>query len=235
MGAVGQAEDMRAKWQEWIRERQWGELLELRRQREMFHELRDAMISDPHAQAFLWMFARMYARDQVITVRSLTDASQDSMSLNRLLHEVLNHPGLLNGQWYVERWVAANLDWEDGEAVANEEYTRLLGEGEIADEWIIFRDIKRLGEETQHVREYANRAVAHISKKKLPRVTFEDLERAVDDVIDMFGRWSTIVAGGWHYIDGRIGGDWKHPFRTALFPGPFDDLPPELRPGTEPR
>lgn len=61
------------------------------------------------------------------------------------------------------------------------------------------------------------------------------LEQAVDDVIEMFSRWSVIVTGSWYHVDGRVGSDWKHPFRTALFSGKFDDLPPELRPDGESR
>jgi hypothetical protein len=94
----------------------------------------------------------------------------------------------------------------------------------------IYRDIKRLDADTELIRKYGNRAVAHMSTRPLPAVTFDDLGGAVDDVVKMFARWSTILTGSLYYVDDRLPGDWKHPFRCVLFSGAFDHVPSEVRP-----
>lgn len=162
----------------------------------------------------------MYVAYQVMAVRRLADQDDRTMSLRLLLEQVLNNPQFLSREVHVWRWLDANPDLDWAERTANREYDQWFGEGSLVPpDQVVFQDIKRLKADTSVVKDYGDKVIAHLSRQKLSEpLTLDRLEKAVDDVVDLFRHWSIIIAGSDHYVGAAVDGDWRLPFAQTLMP-----------------
>ena len=185
MRRMGDHGDFRTKWTGWLH-KHWGELNYLILQREIVHDTLLALERQRHNNTFGWMLFQMYVRYQSIGVRRLIDRGRDTYSLHRLLDEALDHREKLVREDFVRAWVEHNptLDAELMTRSANECYDTLWGEGvDVPTAAAIAADMRKLAEDTNAVRKFANWTQAHMIDKEPDPLGLAELEQAVDDVI----------------------------------------------------
>ena len=107
-----------------------------------------------------------------------------------------------------------------GAEMGRERFDEEWGDGSGAlDPARVQADIDALTDASSKVSALADRTIAHIDKRGFAdEVTFGDLDRAIDEIGRVFQRYRELVVGSpLMTLEPTIQGDWKAPFRSALF------------------
>src|SRR6185503_12401717 len=142
----------------------------------------------------------IYAATQAMAVRRQGDLDRRVASLARLLSQVAKHAELLTPEWWVGLW---NIEAEDGyeRAYARGQWDDTFG-GKVGvhlDPAIPRGDLKRLRDESEIVKKYADKHIAHSEDPGPPQdpgaappeaiVTVDDVDHAIDVIGEIFTRY----------------------------------------------
>ena len=186
--------------------------------RVIWHELRDEIVERfPDADAnFLFSYRRLYTHGQAMRVRRLADQHRDKpRSLHWILAKVRDDPRLA-----ARSLVMADLADDQSADSAAAAWTERFGPGDEPDRAVISRLLDRLAADARRVTDYVDKNVAHRDTDgDRFKVTYDELERAIDDVAAIANDTSLLVRGGTvGYENTWVSGDWHEPFRPSLFP-----------------
>jgi hypothetical protein len=112
---------------------------------------------------YMWM-AGIYEDSILMAVRRQVDADIRSVSLARLLKELIGCPHVLSRERFVERVVT--LYSPESERAAHSEFDRLVAPGaNHIDSGTVQAELDDLREQTKGTKEYTNKRVAHFDAK----------------------------------------------------------------------
>ena len=222
-----QHDDLLEQWRAWLEEIKHN-VLALFHHREIFGKMQDALVrqGSPHSGTFSRHYTKIYVDGASMAVRRLAKSearNEQSISLAALITAIGRNRDVLTAQRFVEmhlrdgvtvderaHWRESALrtyerDWGDG--AGNLSAVRLAA------------DAHDLVGQSMSVADFANRTIAHIDKRGLVTTpTWGDLNQAIDSIGEMFNRYSLLLsAASWAELVPVIQGDWKDPFRSALF------------------
>lgn len=160
-----------------------------------------------------WMGAA-HVETTLMAVRRQIDRDKRSVSLRNLLAKIQKHPQALSRQN-----VLAMLAPE-ARAFGSERFDLFIGPGAAhADPQVVAADVAALDQQTDIVRHYANKRVAHRDQQgptTLP--TFKDLDDALDVIWGLLKRYFAVLRCLEFAGDPEIPGDWKEIFREPWMP-----------------
>jgi hypothetical protein len=202
-------------------------LLELRF---IFWEVGRIVNANPRIQKpssfYRWMGAT-YSAAVTIGIRRLLDVRDDSVSLTRLLREIVKCPHVLSRARYrVTCRAAGGLP----STITERTFDRFAGKGnDFVDRQQVQADLDALTAKAAIAKGYATKAVAHLDRRG-PRAvpTFKDVDDCLDLLEELVKKYFLVfralglisVLPVWQY-------DWKAIFREAW-------IPAETRTGQEP-
>lgn len=205
------------KWKRWI-DRIEPDVIWLHHHRRVWREMVDTLAGLEDAEFFRMHYTRLYIDGAAMAVRRLAYRGGDdkSRSLAQLVAELIATPEVLTGDRHAEMYESTVLGAEMGRERFDEEW----GDGSGAlDPARLQADIDALTDASSKVSALADRTIAHIDKRGFAdEVTFGDLDRAIDEIGRVFQRYRELVVGSpLMTLEPTIQGDWKAPFRSALF------------------
>ena len=154
-----------------------------------------------------------------MAVRRQTDMHPDSISLCKLLYDMCLHSECLTSSHHEELY--KNHNSPDG--FGREVFSKWCKEGETAiNTEMIKEDSQTLNDNSALIKKSVNKHVAHHDKKGsdvLP--TFDDLDRAIDTLGEIFNKYREIITG--NPLDQLVpeiqGDDWLAPLRIPWISG----------------
>jgi len=209
-----------ARWQERInRIRQ--ELHHVFNTRQKFHlvhkmfEANDALKATG-GDVYRWLFY-MWARDAIIAVRRELDPDSNTVSLGCLLDEIADRPHVVTRKRFLG---PSGKHSEFMLEILNNNFDELrVIKGATADEDFIDpanvrRDREDLDIACRAVRDYANRMVAHRTPIEEIKLTYGELNAAIDALEPVFIKYYAIIdGGGLMGLEPSIQYDWTEPFQ----------------------
>jgi hypothetical protein len=210
------------------------DLIRLHHDRDIWMQMRDALLASPGEPIFLAHYARIYGEGQALGIRRQVEVRTDSISLMRLLTEIAGRPDVPTRERYLGIFARAR----DGVMAAdppsgftglvdifgvNEAYyDREWGDGRGNLNVQRVRDDQELLKKTADiVRRWANKTIAHIDAQGFnDDIRWGHLDEALSLLGDMFLRYDRLVRAA-TYGDGPDAlvpgtGDWQEAFRHPL-------------------
>lgn len=215
------------KWQKQI-ERIGHHVIQLNHDRQLWREMTAGLATaTPEADGtFIQHYTKLYVDGASMAVRRLADVGgqRQTIALGRLIADLIANSKVLNREVIVARYTHD----DDPREWAREDWRR-RGEEFWQTEWAdaeddldvvkLRADVAALTSAADKVASFADRVVAHIDSRGAHDIpTFADLDDAINLIGDLFKRYSSLIDGkGWAFLEPAIQGDWKAPFRRAVF------------------
>lgn len=165
-----------AKWDKWL-EKIYIDIQRLLINRYIFREVQKIIEANPRIQIassfYEWM-GSVYANDAVIGVRRQVDPDKRSISFARLLAEIRDNPQVLSRS----RFVAL---YKSNPSRGHRDFDGFAGQGNAhVDPAKVDDDLDQLKQQTQNLKKYANRRVAHFDHRALKTPpTFQELDECL--------------------------------------------------------
>lgn len=210
-----QKTNIRRKWKRWL-ERIGDDVGWLLTSHDIFEKIQRILKSNKNIQtpALLhrWIVDN-YAARVSIGIRRLSDHDKRAISLYRLIKEISENPDALTRDWFVSQYQKMmrqmRLADRDFDIFANKG-------GKTVSKFKLKRDMKRLEKDTNRIRKFANKWIAHcdINRTSLQVPTYKDVNRALSDVDTLFCKyWLLLTRGGMSTRKPVLQYDWKEPLR----------------------
>lgn len=185
--------DERAKFEEWVRQCQasFDDTVQLFWNRKLFRAVNEMFqtnqgLSQSGQHVWQWL-AGMYVRDAAMLIRRELDKQRGALNLRHLLHDIEGSIHVLHAQ------------------------SRAGGLPSADD---VRRDRETLEQDTERVRDYAERLPAHRTPAAALSVTWTDLDRSVNAVLRTMRRYrGYLTATDLLQVTPVANFDWLAPFR----------------------
>jgi hypothetical protein len=160
-----------------------------------------------------------------MAIRRQADDDDRTVSLRRLLRQLVRHRAFITREWYRDRMLRpsdGHEDWRGDEFhhyVADnrfDAFTKRAGNSKL---WRkpILDDIKLLVGASETVVNYANTNVAHLQIDEPSTVTFDEFNDAINNLGALTQRYYSFVHGSFlPSLTPAVQGDWRGPFRSQL-------------------
>jgi hypothetical protein len=214
--------DLLKKWLIWVTDIQTA-LLYVHHDRELWESLNDAITQEASDTPTIWRshYLRLYVATQAMAIRRIIRSApgKDSITLGRLLEDIKKHPGVLDRQRYVERWVA-KMPGDHGREMAGRTFDANWDDGSGGvDLTRLQKDKADLNSMAQKVIEYADHFIAHIVDGEQDiKLTLGELHKAIDHTGDSFRHWALLVTQVDHWLTPTVVDAWQTTFDRPLFP-----------------
>lgn len=207
--------NIRRKWRRWL-ERIGDDVGWLLTSHDIFEEIQRILKSNKNIQtpALLhrWIVDN-YAARVSIGIRRLSDHDKRAISLYRLIKEISENPDALTRDWFASQYQKGMRQL----GLADQAFNNFANkEGKTVSKYKVKRDMKRLEKDTNRIRKFANKWIAHcdINRTSLQVPTYKDVNRALSDVDRLFCKyWLLLTRGGMTTRKLSIMYDWKEPLR----------------------
>lgn len=180
--------------------------------RKIFRETVKIVNANPytHRESAFWdWMGAAHVESMVMAIRRQTDQNARSVSLHNLLAEIRDHPQALSRQNVlamlspeVRPFGSARFDLFIGPSAAH------------VDPQVVAAELAALDQQTDVVRRYANKRVAHHDERGPTTIpTFTDLDDALDVIVGLFTRYLAVLQCLEFAGDPEFTHDWTVIFR----------------------
>lgn len=161
-----------------------------------------------------WKWMRQnYLDSASIRIRRLNDANKGMLSLKRLITDIKENEDVITRQQFVSEYPK----WMQKEGLADRDF-EIFANRKSSSISIkrINRDLERLGKQTQIIRKYTDKWIAHAKGNRhneaIPMLS--DLEKALDTIDNICMKYHLLLTrGGMSTCKPVIPYDWKKPLR----------------------
>lgn len=217
------------KWNQWL-DRIYDQVEELLVRDYIYNEVQKIIQANSRIQKaslfYQWM-GSVYAAATSIGIRRQLDPDKRSISLRRLLEEILKKPKVLSRQMFVSSYCSAVNEPETlkhMQKLANTEFDTFAGQGNTyVDSSLVQGDIDELITKLGGIKDFVNKRVAHTDKQgpsHLP--TFEEVRDCLKFLKTLVEKYALILRGRNGDMLPVIITDWRGVFRepwiTPEFP-----------------
>jgi hypothetical protein len=209
-----------AKWTRWIEGDVTNEVIRVNHHRQIHDRINEIRAGGDLPDSAFWEYLdSTYAVSQAVAIRRLVDRHRGTASLRNLIAEIADdaagsgRPRLTRAFW-VGLWDTTDpIDVAFAEQQWNDNYGGEVGDH--LDPAIPARDLERLTTSTDPVKEYVEKHVCHIDRRRPePTLTFNDLHDASVVVGELFKKYASLLtAKGWALLAPVIQHDWEAVFR----------------------
>lgn len=194
------------KWQRWIDriEDQVKVLMMYRAFNDQYVEIANANASLLPGNAFLSYFRAIYADGAAMAIRRQVTSHRDSISLRRLLEELIECPTLISRAWtreVYERPLPSGhiYDRHTAHFLADSTYKQYADEsGDFLNPRLLEADLDQLESQTASVLQLTDRAIAHDDAggvRMAAPVTFDDLDAAIVCLEQLVRKYIVLLIG----------------------------------------
>ncbi len=184
--------------------------------RYIFWEVQSIIDANPRIQqpsAFYGWMGTVYAATGAAGVRRQLDLDKQSISLIRLLEEIINRPGVLSRKRFVALWLFKDPSLERS---AHLWFDELVGPGKPQiDPSVVEAEVKELRNKAKILERFATKRVAHLDKnppKRLP--TYEELDACLDYMEILLKKYVMLLRAERYDLPVWVT-DWKAVFRES--------------------
>lgn len=166
---------------------------------------------------FDWM-CHNYIGSITISVRSFIDHTKNSRSLWRMLYEILENPGVISRESHARMYASSPFGIDFGRQCFN---NALGGDFRFLPQRAIRSDIRKLEITSERIRRFANKRVAHRTKRselrRLPK--FHELDLAIDNLDKTLCKYNFLLTGqGEQTFHATRQYDWREVLRAPWIP-----------------
>lgn len=208
-----QDEKLYEKLQDWFKELD-AIVLDLHTRRQIFREVQEILLSNERVfnNHFTYYLNDWYGMAMAISIRALVDKDENTRSYSRFLTCITKNPNCLLRSQYLKKW--------ENKKTGNEAFNEFASaNSDNLDAALIENDLKELNEKTQVVRDYTDKAIAHLDKRGAPIIPkWADFDEAIDCIGKLHRKYFRLLDGGTTSLTTSIGYDWKELFRFAWIP-----------------
>jgi hypothetical protein len=216
----GMTDDERfKKWGEWIMDIYEEEVHQALVIGHIRREVRNIIAANPRIQrpsAFYDSLARVYGDFGVMAVRRQVDVNLQSVSLARLLKEIIGCPYVLSRERFVGLY---SPELEDD---AHGEFDYLIGpNAPHIDPTVVQAELDNLREKTRDIKQYTNKRVAHYDKKGPTNIPmFQDIDDALSLICEVGRKYLFLLRKKNFQFQESTDeeDDWKAIFREPWIP-----------------
>ncbi|MBI3789153.1 MAG: hypothetical protein HY276_12990 [Ignavibacteriales bacterium] len=214
------------KWVKWqgIIQNDLVRLLELRyvfRETQKIIKANRKIQIDGYFYDWLWT---TYSTTASVSVRRQVQPNSEVINLRRLLSEIQRSPEILSFNRFEEMYTQGKKKGTEEEKMtynfmerqAKKEFQQFSGElKDHVDPSIVCNDIILLVQACEPIVKYVNKRVAHRDKKPFTSFpTFNDLDKAIDTLLDVFKKYMGLLQGVHFLPPGEPQWDWKEVFKV---------------------
>ncbi|MBP6003308.1 MAG: hypothetical protein KA746_07730 [Pyrinomonadaceae bacterium] len=214
-----QDEQLYIKLHDWFKELD-ATVLDLHTRRKIFRDVQEILLSNERVfnNHFTYYLNDWYGMATAISIRALVDKDKNTRSYSRFLTCMKMNPNCIVRSRFLEKW----QNKETGNEVFNEFAS---ANSYNLDAALIKSDLEELNEKTKIVRDYTDKAIAHLDKRGAPIIPkWTDFDEAIDCIGKLHQKYFRLLDGGTTTLSTSIGYDWKELFRFAWLP----DKEPEI-------
>ncbi len=209
---------LRRKWRRWLEQigNDLGGLLTGHDILESVLEIANNNVNVRSPNLFLSWIVSNYSVRVAVGIRRLTDHDKRTISLYRLIEDILDHPQAITREYYVSSYRDRRLV-KDG--LADHDFDNFANRGSNSVSiYKLTRDMKRLKSATDRIRKFTNKWFAHWDPsrriRRLP--TFEDAKESLETIDNIFCKYFLLLKrGGMTTRKPVLQYDWKKPLRHA--------------------
>jgi hypothetical protein len=196
------------------------DLRSLNLSRRVFWEIQGIIEANPKVQTHglfnRWMETN-YAVAAAIGIRRQLDLDRRSISLATLLsainETICERPDILSRAGFIGNYRP------ELRPAAEAQFDRLVGEGvDRVDCGLVCRDLRRLREEPEPVKGFANKRAAHWDRRSQGKSKLGELDVALDLLVELVNKYALILHGGSGGVEVNLLPDWKQVFRVPWIP-----------------
>ncbi len=201
------------EWNGWL-DKIYSDIQQLLINRHIFNEVQEIIRSNPQVQIgsvfYDWM-GIVYPSAQVMGVRRQLDNRKDSISLIRLLKEIINCPGVLSRERYLSMYEGS----EPPADVPNSEFDRYAGRnGQYIDPIRVGEDLENLKLKAEKIKNFATKRVAHFDHRDFEDLpTFGELDEVLNYLEELLKKYLLLFRSQGGDIVPTFLYDWKKIFR----------------------
>jgi|SRR3990172_1194151 len=215
------------KWVRWldIIEKEIYELLMLRY---VFWEVQKIIKANRRIQSdgyFYEWLGITYSKTASIGVRRQLDSGSRVITLGRLLSEIQRSPTILSLSRFENMYTKGHRTRTEEQQMfynlekrrAGKEFGQFSGKAKVhVNPLIVCKDLILLNRACQPILKYVNKRVAHRDKKEFTTLpTFNDLDEAIDLLLEVFKKYMLLLRGVQYGIRVEPQWDWKEVFKVA--------------------
>lgn len=221
-----QNEELQKKWKDWIEiiDIELGTLL---RSKDIVDEIRRIAAINNRIKKPMFFYNWLvdnYVDSISMAIRRLDDHDEKSISLYRLIKNVLDNPKVIDRNYFVSQYPRELQD--DGNADADFDTFAEGGEQTISLDRFN-DDPRQLKKEAKCIRDFADMRIAHYDRRReeLDIPTHKDVGIALQKIDELFCKYKFLVA----QIDNPtckrpIQNDWKEPLRHAWLTKDYEKI-----------
>jgi len=220
-----QKNQLRQKWKGWLDEI-GNELGWLLVGRDIFYRLKEIVLSNTKIQSpftlHKWIIDN-YVAKMCTSISALTESNPKykSISLYKLIEGIKNNPNVITRDYFISQWHDEPTK-ENGTASQTFDKFAKFGE-QYVDPEKLNSDIQKLKEETDIIKTFRDRWIAHLDEKqKIERIpTFGDIDKAIDIINEVWCDYNLLLKCSCVPRTRESGvGDWEAPLRHPWIEGP---------------
>jgi hypothetical protein len=203
------------RWKRWL-QHVYDEIVEMALDRYVYREVRAMIAANTNLQVpsvfYDWM-NRAYVADMAVAIRRQTDKDTRSMSLLRLIQDVMDHPEIISRRRFVGLYGSGRM-----RTLGHRDFERFAKKGtDQINPAVIRKHERELLAAERKLRRFVNKHVAHRSRfpmRHLP--TYGDLDTCLDLLERLLKDYKLLLeADGLSRVVPVIQYDWMKPFRVA--------------------
>jgi len=207
------------KWNEWL-ELIYNEVTTLFINRYFFQEVQKMLKNNPKTNKpnhFHNFFAVAYTDSAIIRVRRQIKPNEESISIARLMADMMKHPQVLSRERYVALYKGS-----PSEDLADADFDHFSRKVKAhLDPTLIKEHNDILEKKAQKIETYADKRVAHWDEKwngkkmgEIPK--YIDLDECIDYLGELFKKYYLLLTGkSFAQITPTLGYDWQEIFEVA--------------------
>lgn len=197
------------KWRRWMSNIN-DELIQLFGSRQIYREYgrivsRNTRVDKTGAVFHRWVIDN-YVTYIAMAIRRQADLDSHSISLAKLIYDIKEHPEALKRTDFVALYKNMSVDF------AERDFSELAGKGEYMDSTIAQADYERLITVSKDVYDLASRSFAHKSTRVSPKVTFNDVDRCLEEIKSIAKKYELLMTGSSLEHEPVIAQDWQDIF-----------------------
>jgi hypothetical protein len=207
------------KWNSWLDIIQ-ADIQNVLTNHHIYLEVQEIINKNPKIQigsAFYELMADVYHESMVMGIRRQLDNRKDSISLKRLLDEIIQNTEILSRNHYVKLYKILPSH------IAHRDFDNLAGEGREYFEPIIAKEDLRLLElKAKNLKTFGNKKIAHMDKSELNELpTYGELNDCIEYLKVLIEKYLRIFRAGSYEIIPAFQYDWKEIFKYPWIENPI--------------
>lgn len=144
---------------------------------------------DREPSSFFSYIGDTYVAYSIMAIRRQIKIDSDSISLSRLLTEVIEYPQLISRDFYKTLYEGSNV-----EDLADEEFNRFCDKnGEFISKRMVENDYSNLKSIVRTCEDFADKRIAHTDIRQINQLPkFEDLDKSVNELDQLYVKYHLI-------------------------------------------